>query len=100
MVMFAATILGLILLFATIYSNRVRHPEVPRLAAFMIFTTVFAAVAISLFALLIYVLRLAGQLDLLQQSLPMIAFLAIVFVPAFLAGRWQIRKPPRRRMPR
>jgi hypothetical protein len=33
--------------------------------------------------------------DYLHHPLGAAAFLALVFTPAFLLGRWQLKKPPR-----
>lgn len=100
MFIIATIILSLFLLFAALYSSRAKNPEVPRLAAFLIFTTVFAAVSISLFTVLTYLIQRAGQTDVLSEPALTAVFLLIVFIPGFLLARWQIRKPPKpRRMP-
>lgn len=96
----AMIVLSLLLLFAAFYSARARNPDVPRLAAFLIFTTVFAAVSASLFTAMTYVAELTGHVDVLSEPALTALFLLIVFVPGFLLARWQIRKPPKsRRMP-
>ncbi|MEE4239681.1 MAG: hypothetical protein V2I51_23415 [Anderseniella sp.] len=90
----------MLLLFAAYYSARARNPEVPRLAAFLIFTTVLTTVSFSLFMIMTYLSQQAGYSDVLSEPALAALFLLIVFVPGFLLARWQIRKPPKtRRMP-
>lgn len=98
--MIALIIVSFLLLFAAYYSARARNPEVPKLAAFLIFTTVFTVVSFSLFMVVTYLSQQAGYDGILSEPALVALFLVIIFVPGFLLARWQIRKPPKsRRMP-
>ena len=83
-------------LAAAVYVERSRHPDAKPLAAYLIFVTVFAAVAISLFATGTLLFVLLQRPDLLATPAIGFPFLLFNFLPAFLAGRWQIKKPPLR----
>ena len=76
------------------YVRRARHPDVKPLAAFMIFVIVFSLVGSLLFLALSWLALGAGLAPLLGQPLGALAFLALVFSPAFLFARWMIRRPP------
>lgn len=92
--------LGLWLLFlaaAAFYVRRARPPDAKPVAAYLIFVTVFTATAFGLFVAFTLALRLSGQAGALSHPVAAALFLLAVFAPAFLAGRWQLRKPPMRR---
>jgi hypothetical protein len=90
-----ALAIGLILLaLAFPYVRRTRHPKVAPLAAFLLFATLFSVVSGTLyFALLWFVLKM-GWAPRLANPLGALAFLSLVFAPAFLFARWMIRRPP------
>jgi len=77
-----------------LYVRRIRHPAQKPLAAYLIFLTVFTAVAVGMFVLLSYLIVAAGLAQVLERPLSIVLFLAGVFVPAILIAQWQARKPP------
>ncbi len=83
-------------LAAAVYVERSRHPDAKPIAAYLIFVTVFAAVAVGLFAAGTLLFVLLERPDLLATPAIGFSFLLFIFLPAFLAGRWQIKKPPLR----
>lgn len=83
------------LVAAVFYTQRERHPEAKPLAAYLIFVTVFSVAAFVIFGAVVFVLGLSGQSGLLSHPVAAVIFLILVFGPAFLLGRWQLRKPPR-----
>lgn len=85
-----------ILLLAVPYVRRARHPEAKPLAAYLIFLTVFTAAAAVIFSLLGNILAAFGLGAWLVHPAGAVLFLILVFGPAYLLGRWQVRKPPRR----
>lgn len=76
------------------YVPRIRHPAQKPFAAYLIFVIVFTAVAIGIFVPLAYLSAQFGLGHALERPLPILIFLAVVFVPAFAIARWQARKPP------
>lgn len=89
--------LGLWVVFlaaAPIYTNRARHPRTRPLAAYLIFVAIFTLTAAVIFAAIVVVLTASGHDQLLAGPFAMAAALVVVFVPAFLVARWQLRKPP------
>jgi hypothetical protein len=92
----ALTLWILFLVGIAFYVRRARHPEAKPVAAYLIFVIAFSATAFVLFGALTLLLQLAGQADLLAEPLAAGTFLIAVFLPAFLVGRWQLRKPPMR----
>lgn len=86
----------LFLVGAVFYTRRARHPDTRPLAAYLIFITVFTVAAFVIFAGGLLLLDAAGEVELLSRPVVAVLFLMVVFVPAFLLGRWQLRKPPRR----
>jgi hypothetical protein len=93
----AAFVLWLLLLAgAVFYVRRARHPDSKPIAAYLIFVTVFSVAAFALFTVFAALLEWAGEAALLANPLGAAAFLVAVFLPAFLIGRWQLRRPPLR----
>lgn len=73
-------------------------PSIPApdcLATYMVFVTLFSVGAAVMFSVLLMLLSGYGGLDALHHAPGATLFLALVFVPAFLLGRWQLKKPPR-----
>lgn len=83
------------LIGAFAYARKARHPLTRPLAAWLVFVTVFSAAAVFLFATGIWLLAVSDSTALLDDPLFAVLFLALVFVPSFFLGRWQLRKPPR-----
>lgn len=94
--MYAAAIAlwAIFLLAAIYYTRRERNPRMRPLAAYLIFVTVFTMASFVLFAAIIIVLGALSQEPALDSPLAAAVVLFVVFVPAFFAARWQIRKPP------
>jgi hypothetical protein len=84
------------LLLAVFYVARARHPRSKPFAAYVMFVIVFTAAGFILFSALSWGLAAADRAALLQRPLPAAGLLLVVFVPAFLLARWQIRRPPMR----
>lgn len=93
------TIWAIFLVLAALYVYRARHPEQKPLAAYLIFVTVFTAVAFLLFGTLVYLSEVAGWLGALDHPAGAVLFVILVFAPAIALARWQIRRPPRRMPP-
>jgi hypothetical protein len=97
MLLFWISLAGWVVVLALfgLYVPRIRHPGQKPFAAYLIFVIVFTAVAIGMFVLLAYLAAAFGLAQALERPLPILIFLAGVFVPAFVVARWQARKPPR-----
>lgn len=90
-----AVVMWLILLaLALPYVRRAKHPDVKPLAAYMMFVIVFLLVGSLLFLALSWLALEIGLAPALSDPLGALVFLALVFLPAFLTGRWVIRRPP------
>ncbi len=87
---------GILMIAAAFYTQRARHPDAKPLAAYLIFVTLFSAVAFFLFGAFTFLLEASGRTGLLGTWPGAVAMLVAVFVPAFFIGRWQLKKPPRR----
>lgn len=72
-----------------------KHPAQKPVAAIAIFVLVFSVAAFLLFRVASLLLQLAEVGDVLTEPWAAVLFLIVVFVPAILLARWQIRKPPR-----
>ena len=93
----AALVLWAVLLIAAaFYTKWARHPDAKPLAAFMIFVIVFSVFSFVVFATLAAILQALGRTEILTNPAVAILFLLVVFVPAFLVARWQLRRPPHR----
>lgn len=84
-----------LMLLAIPYTRRARHPRTTPLAAYMTFVMLFSVGAAVTYVLLLMLLGWSDRLAYLRHPLGATIFLALVFVPAFLLGRWQLKKPPR-----
>lgn len=81
------------------YVARIRHPQQRPFAAYLIFITIFAVASVVLFGALVSLANALGLTAQLEQTLPALLLLLLVFTPALLAARWQARKPPWRQAP-
>ena len=84
-----------LMLLAIPYVRRARHPRTRPLAAYMTFVVLFSVGAVVMYSALLLLLDWTERLDWLHRPLAATIFLALVFIPAFLLGRWQLKKPPR-----
>src|SRR5512139_1530768 len=90
-----ALVIWLILLaLAFPYVRRVKHPQVKPLAAFLLFAMLFSVVSGTLYFALLWVVLKVGWAAMLASAFSALAFLALVFAPAFLFARWMIKRPP------
>ena len=78
------------------YVQRVRHPGMAPLAAYLLFVTTFSALAAVLFGMITTLLAGVGRGALLDRPLGVILFLVLGFVPGILMARWLIQRPLRR----
>jgi hypothetical protein len=83
------------LIVAAFYTRRAQNPGAQPLAAYLIFVIVFTVSAFTLFVILIVLLDALGSTGILTNPVAAAVFLIVVFIPAFLIARWQLRKPPR-----
>lgn len=89
-------ILGIALMLLAIpYVRHAKHPRAKLAAAYMVFVILFSVGAIVMYSVLLLLLGWFAGLDLLQHPMGAAIFLTLVFVPAFLLSRWQLKKPPR-----
>jgi hypothetical protein len=89
-------ILGIALMLLAIpYVRHAKHPRAKLVAAYMVFVILFSVGSIVMYSILLLLLGHYIGLDFLQNPLGVAIFLALVFVPAFLFARWQLKKPPR-----
>lgn len=83
-----------LMLLAVPYVRHARHPRAKPLAAYMVFITLFSVGAMLMYSALLMLLDWLDGFDYLHHPLGAAVFLALVFIPAFLLGRWQLKKPP------
>ncbi|WP_420564763.1 hypothetical protein [Thalassobaculum sp.] len=83
------------LVAAVFYVRRARHPDARPLAAYLIFILAFTASAFVAFVTVSMILVGLDRSDATAHPVGAALFLVLVFAPAFVIGRWQIRKPPR-----
>ena len=86
----------LFLLLAVPYVARRRDPATPPLAAYLVFVGVFSLCAAALYALLTWLLLASGGAGWLSTPAGAAVFVVLVFVPAILAARAVIGRPPQR----
>jgi hypothetical protein len=94
MYIIAIVLLAGFLIAAFFYVRWARHSRARPLAAYFIFVIAFTVSSFALFAALIVLLNELGRMALLSDPIAAAVFLLVVFVPAFLVARWQLRKPP------
>ncbi len=98
---YAITIVLSLLLLAAAYPYvmRIRHPEQKPLAAYLIFVSVFIVAVMVLFSLFAHMASALGLGAVLNDLLPALIFLVLVFAPAVGLATWLTRKPPWRQGP-
>jgi prolipoprotein diacylglyceryltransferase len=84
----------ILLALAFPYVRRARHPQSKTLAAFLLFVTLFSVVGATLFYVLTGVAVALGRAEALNNPLWALLLVAMTFIPAFLAARWIIKRPP------
>ena len=88
----------ILLALAFPYVRLAKHPRVKTLAAFIVM--LFSVVSATLFFALSWAAAAAGWTSALTNVLWVLLFLALIFVPAFLAARWLKRPPLERPVPK
>lgn len=83
----------IVLIAAWPYTQRVRHPAVSPVAAYVIFVVTFAAMASVLFGMVTDLLYSTGSSTTLRHP---IGALGLTLVPGFLLASWLIQRRPRR----
>jgi putative flippase GtrA len=84
-----------LMLLAVPYVRHARHPRAKPLAAYMVFVILFSVGAMVMYSVLLMLLGWLDGFAYLHRPVGAAVFLALVFIPAFLLGRWQMKKPPR-----
>ncbi len=84
----------LFLIAAVFYTRRARNPRTRPLAAYLIFAAIFTISAFVIFTIIVKLVDALGRGEVLAEPLAAALFLVVVFVPAFLIARWQLRKRP------
>lgn len=94
----SATVIALLIVLAAahVYVRRAKHPQLPLMAAFLVFVTVFGLAAAALYALLTSILGATGHTGALENPLAAVVFVLTIGTPAFLLARWQVKRPPGR----
>lgn len=91
---------GVLLLVAAVpYVRRIRHPDQRLLAAYLIFMTLTLTGSVVMYALLVPLFQSLSLLSYLKHPVGALVFTILIFLPGFLLGSWQARKPPVRRRP-
>lgn len=95
-----AIAVGAIVLLAAAfpYVQHAKHSQARTLAAYLLFVAIFALVAAVLYTLIGGIIAALGFGGALDNPVAALLFVAAIFVPAFLIARWQVRRPPHRRM--
>jgi hypothetical protein len=83
------------LILAIFYTRHAKHRQTRPLAAYLIFVTIFTVGSFVVFAAISVLLQALGQAETLSHPVVGPVFLLMVFLPALLLARWQLRKPPR-----
>lgn len=84
-----------LMLLAIPYVRRAKHPRADFVSAYMVFVILFSVAAVVMYTLLLLLLGGLSGLEWLHHPIGAAAFLVLVFGPAFLLGRWLLKKPPR-----
>lgn len=91
----AVALWGAFMMGAIFYTQEARHPDTRPLVAYFVFVTLFSIVAAAIFGALILLLRALERTAVLEHPAAAVAFLVVVFLPAFFIANRQLRKPPR-----
>ncbi len=97
MYLWSLTLWVVFLGLAVPYARRARHPSLRPLEAYLVFVAVFSLCAGALFFGLTWLLIKSGATEILAHPVGGATFVVLVFVPALLIARWQIRRPRVRR---
>lgn len=77
-----------------------RHDKLHPLAAWLLFTSVFALVSAAAFQILIRIGLAVVPAGALDNPGPAVAIGLLSLAPGFVAGRWIVRRPQWRKMPK
>ncbi|MBD3669920.1 MAG: hypothetical protein HUJ29_04030 [Gammaproteobacteria bacterium] len=93
-------VIAVVLLVVTYpYAMKIRHPDQKPLAAYFIFVSVFVISVIVIYTLLLQLAEIVGLTAVLNETVPALVFIVLVFVPSILLARWWTRKPPKNQGP-
>lgn len=90
----ALVLWALFLAVSPFYTSRKRNPLTRPLAAYLIFAATFTLSSFVIFAIVVAAFSVFGRSQALADPVIAALFLVVVFVPALLIARWQLRKPP------
>ena len=77
-----------------------RHEKLHPLAAYLLFTSLFALVSAAVFQVLIRIGIAVLPPGALEEPGLAIAIVLLSLAPGFAAGRWIVRRPPWQQMPK
>ena len=80
-------------------AQRLRHEKLRPLAAYLLFVSVLGLVAGGVFWALAWVFKLSGPEGALGHVSASVIFL-VALLTGYVAGRWVVRLPQERRMPK
>ena len=86
----------IVLIVAWPYAQRVRHPAMSPLAAYIIFAATFAAMSTVLFGMVTSLLESTGSPATLRHPIGALGLLGLTLAPGFLLASWLIQRQPRR----
>lgn len=81
-------------------AQSLRHENLKPLAAYLLFTSVFALVSALIFSLAVWIGRALLPEAMMLAPMAASVTLLVSIVPAFSAAFWIVRRPQVRRMPR
>jgi len=94
MFMIALALWVAFLAVSPLYTGRARNPQTRPLAAYLIFAATFTMSSFILFAVIVGILNAFARSQALADPIVAALFIIVVFAPALLIARWQLRKPP------
>ena len=78
------------------YTQRVRHPSISPLAAYLIFVVALAAMTSVMLGMVSNLLAGHRASDNLQDPVGTLGLFALTLAPGLLLASWLIQRPPRR----
>lgn len=81
-------------------AQALRHERLKPLAAYLLFTSVFALVGAGVFLVLVLAGSALLPAGVMASRVTTALVLLLALLPAFAAARWIVRRPQSRRMPR
>lgn len=81
-------------------AQRLRHDKLHPVAAYLLFTSMLLLVSTTVFWVAIWVASLIFAPNTLESAVLAILIVVLSLAPGFVAGRWIVRQPQVRRMPK